>query len=347
MTPTIRTIIVDDSAFYRGILKRMLSSDPAIEVVGTAVDPHDAREQIKRFNPDVITLDVEMPGMDGLSFLEKLMRLRPMPVVMVSTLTEQGAEVTLRALELGAVDFMPKPSDLSDESYRAQVRELAGKVRAAAGARVRPLNGARAPRRADSPSDGYDPSRHLVAIGASTGGVEAISEVLSGFPANCPPTVITQHMPAAFTPNFARRLDKIVAPHVKEAEDGDRLEVGQVLIAPGGERHLTVAAGSRGPVVRLVEGPTVSGHRPSVDMMMDSVAALRGPSLIGVMLTGMGRDGAKGLLKLRQAGGHTIGQDENSCVVYGMPRAAYETGAIEQQVTLSGISREILGLCRA
>lgn len=340
----IRVLIVDDSATVRQMLTALLSRDPELEVVGAAPDPVAARQMIKDLNPDVLTLDVEMPNMNGIDFLEKLMRLRPMPVVMVSTLTQRGAEVTLSALEVGAVDCFAKPSDNLAKLLDAGGDELATKVKAAARARVRPLSAKSAPAKAD-PARPFEPGDKIIAIGSSTGGVEALIQVLSHFPANCPPTVITQHMPAHFTASFAQRLDRLNKPHVSEAVDGAPLTVGQIYLAPGGDAHLEVK-GAGVLRCRLSGSPAVSGHRPSVDVLFNSVARAVGNRAIGVILTGMGRDGAIGLKALHDAGGQTIGQDEASSIIYGMPRAAFECGAVDRQHPLERIGPEILRLCQ-
>ena len=314
---TVRVLIVDDSATMRSLIAATLRQDPEIEVLGFANDPIEAREAIKRLNPDVITLDVEMPHMNGLDFLEKIMRLRPMPVVMVSTLTQQGAEVTLAAMELGAVDCVGKPS--AGHTAAEAFSDLPDKVKAASRARVRPFSG-HVTRVEETRA--YKADDVILAIGSSTGGVEALMTILSAFPSTCPPTVITQHMPATFTRSFAERLDKVCGGKVAEAWAGARLAPGHVYLAPGGETHLEVT-GSTTPVCRLRQDGPVNGHRPSVDVLFDSVARLNRPA-VGVILTGMGRDGAQGLLAMRQAGARTLGQDEASSVVYGMPRAAKE-----------------------
>ena len=333
----VRVLIVDDSATMRSLISAVLRRDPEISVVGTAADPLEARAAIKELNPDVITLDVEMPNMNGLEFLEKIMRLRPMPVVMVSTLTQAGTDVTLAALEVGAVDAVAKPAPgvPAQEAFA----DLADKVKIAARSRVRPLETREA--RAVDGAYRADPS-HVLAIGASTGGVEALLNILSAFPANCPATVVTQHMPATFTKSFAARLDKASGATVTEAVDGAPLMPGHVYIAPGGETHLEVAGGR----CRLVAADTVNGHRPSVDVLFNAVARLGRP-MTGVILTGMGKDGAKGLLAMRQAGARTLGQDEASSVVYGMPRAAFELGAVERQLSLPRLAPAILELCAA
>jgi len=341
MSP-VRVLVVDDSATMRGLIIATLRRDPDIEVVGSAADPHEARTAIKALSPDVVTLDIEMPNMNGLEFLEKIMRLRPMPVVMLSTLTQAGAEATLRALELGAVDCIAKPQSAAAIGGPA-LGDLALRVKAAATARVRPLGSARPVER---PSASFRPSGDVLAIGSSTGGVEALLTIISAFPANCPPTVITQHMPATFTGSFAARLDRATEAHVAEAHDGALLEPGRIWLAPGGVAHLEVVA-SHGLRCRLSGGDPVSGHRPSVDVLFKSVAQAVGRKSVGVILTGMGRDGAAGLLEMRNAGARTLGQDAGSCVVYGMPRAAFELGAVERQENLDRMAGAILELCRA
>ncbi|MFC5372350.1 chemotaxis response regulator protein-glutamate methylesterase [Brevundimonas faecalis] len=337
MSTPVRVLVVDDSATMRSLISAVLRRDPDISVVGTAADPLEARALIKELNPDVITLDVEMPNMNGLEFLEKIMRLRPMPVVMVSTLTQAGTDVTLAALEVGAVDAVAKPAP--GVPPQEAFADLGEKVKIAARSRVRPLE----TREARALDSGYraDPD-HILAIGSSTGGVEALLNILSAFPADCPATVVTQHMPASFTRSFAARLDKISAATVTEATDGAPLAPGRVYIAPGGEHHLEVSKGR----CRLVAADPVNGHRPSVDVLFHSVAGQARP-MTGVILTGMGKDGAKGLLAMRQAGARTLGQDEATCVVYGMPRAAFELGAVERQLPLPRIAPAILDLCAA
>lgn len=337
----IRVLVVDDSATMRSLITAALNRDPDIEVVGAAGDPFEARGMIKALNPDVVTLDIEMPNMNGIEFLEKIMRLRPMPVVMVSTLTQAGAEMTLRALELGAVDCVAKPGDAL--GTQDALAEIVVKVKPAARASVRT--------KADAPAAGvrrkdFMPSGDIVAIGSSTGGVEALLSILTLFPDTCPPTVITQHMPATFTASFAARLDRASGAKVQEATDGALLEAGKVYVAPGGATHLEVVR-SAGLRCRLTPGDPVSGHRPSVDVLFNSVAHAVGDKAVGVILTGMGRDGAQGLLAMRGAGAKTLGQDEQSCVVYGMPRSAFEIGAVEKQVSLSSMGQSILDLASA
>lgn len=335
-----RVLVVDDSATMRGLITAVLNSDPEVSVIGQAGDAHEARAAIKQLNPDVVTLDIEMPNMNGLEFLEKIMRLRPMPVIMVSTMTHQGANATLAALEIGAFDCVSKPVPGDARPFG----DLAEKVKAAARSKRGRVSAAASPMIA--PSVDYRVGRKIVAIGSSTGGVEALITVLQKFPKNCPPTVITQHMPSTFTKSFAERLNRICAPVVQEATDGARLEIGKIYLAPGGDRHLQVTNASA-PCCRLVERDPVNGHRPSVDVLFDSVAELAGRNAVGVILTGMGRDGASGLLKMRSAGARTIGQNEKTCVVYGMPRVAHDIGAVEQQMPLGAIGEEILKLTAA
>jgi len=325
----------------RGLITAVLSSDPEVNVIGQAGDALEAREAIKRLNPDVVTLDIEMPNMNGLDFLEKIMTLRPMPVIMVSTMTHRGAEASLAALEIGAFDCVGKPAPGELRPFG----DLAEKVKAAARTQRQFSQPVAAPAPPPAVAD-FRVGRKIVAIGSSTGGVEALIAVLQKFPANCPPTVITQHMPPTFTKSFAERLNRLCAPVVQEATDGARLEIGKIYLAPGGERHLQVSNASA-PCCRLVDRAPVNGHRPSVDVLFDSVAELAGRNAVGVILTGMGRDGAAGLLKMRHAGARTLGQNEKTCVVYGMPRVAHELGAVEQQLPLSAIGEEILKMTAA
>lgn len=340
MARPIRVVIVDDSSLMREMLKDALSRHAGIEVVGTARDPFEARETIKATNPDVVTLDVEMPRMDGLSFLEKIMTLRPTPVVMVSSLTRDGADATIRALELGAVDCVAKPGSGDPGGFEAMAAELVGKVLVAATARLgmrrpaAPAGVLPTPRRAGS-------GGRFIAIGASTGGVERIRDVLAAMPADVPPIVIAQHMGPSYVPSFAARLDRLSAPSVRVAEHGGRLVQGVVHIAPG-DRHLVVARDSQGFVCHIQDTPPVSGHRPSVDVLFQSVARAAGPNAVGVILSGMGRDGAAGMLEMRNAGAYTIGESEASCVVYGMPRAAREAGAVAVELPLAQIPAEML-----
>ncbi|PWK76251.1 chemotaxis response regulator protein-glutamate methylesterase [Aminobacter sp. AP02] len=341
----VRVLIVDDSATMRSLLSAVLRLDPAIEVVGHAADPLEARTKIKELNPDVITLDVEMPNMNGLEFLEKIMRLRPMPVIMVSSLTSRDATATITALEIGAFDCISKASFSDDRAFGA----LQATVKAAARAQIRPLVGntqANGHREQPAGNADYVPNGKIVAIGSSTGGVEALITVLSQFPQNCPPTVITQHMPGAFTKSFAERLNRMSRPHVSEAVDGAPLTTGHVYLAPGGATHLEVS-GPGQLRCRLRSTDTVNGHRPSVDVLFASVAKATGSKAVGAILTGMGRDGAAGLLQMRQAGANTLGQDEATSLVYGMPRVAFEIGAVERQAPLDKIAAHILALTRS
>jgi len=330
---SVRVLVVDDSRTMRALITAVLKRDPGIEVVGQAADPEAARRMITALAPDVLTLDIEMPKMGGLEFLEKLMRLRPTPVVMVSVLTQAGAEVNLRALELGAFECVAKPSLANRDSFD----QLAETVKAAAQSRRRPrLVPAPKP---PAPS-AFMPDGRLIAIGASTGGVEALMTILAKFPANCPPTLISQHMPPSFTRRFAERLNQLCAPQVSEAVDGAPLRSGQVYLAPG-DRHLELT-GTILPRIRLSSAAPVHAHRPSVDVMFAAVLRCVGAQAIGVILTGLGRDGAEGLLALRQAGAETIGQDAASSVVYGMPKAAYEIGAVASQLPLERIAERLL-----
>jgi two-component system chemotaxis response regulator CheB len=330
-----RVLVVDDSSTMRRLISAALSADPELEVVGEAGDPLQAREAIKALNPDVITLDVEMPNMNGLDFLERLMRLRPMPVVMVSTLTSRGAEATLTALELGAIDCVEKPGGADPVGFS----RLAEKVKIAAQARVRH----RVVRSEPPCVDVFTPADKVVAIGSSTGGVEALLTIIERLPANCAPTVIAQHMPGSFTKSFAERLNRASAATVTEARDGDPLVPGRVYVAPGGDFHLEVD-GTRRLHCRVIKGEPVSGHCPSVDVLFSSVARTAKAHALGVILTGMGRDGARGLLAMREAGAKTLGQDETTSVVYGMPRAAFELGGVDRQLPLEKLGPAIRNL---
>jgi len=338
-----RALIVDDSALMRKLLTSLLSEDPEIEVVGDAPDPLIAREKIKALNPDVITLDVEMPRMDGLTFLRKIMTLRPMPVVMISTLTQAGAETTLEALEAGAVDFVAKPANPGGSAMGVLAEELRAKVKAAAKTRIRARSAVAQPRQAQRQSLNRQTGKILL-IGASTGGVEALKTVLMDMPPDCPPTLVTQHMPERFTAAFANRLNRECPMSVCEATDNQRVQAGCVYIAPGAH-HLELHREGLGYVCRLHDGPPVSGHRPSVDVLFRSGAKVAGPKIIGVILTGMGKDGAEGLLELRKAGASTLGQDEATSLIYGMPRVAFERGAVERQFPLTEIAGAIVDRC--
>lgn len=322
----IRVLIVDDSPTMRAIIRRALVGDHEIDVIGEAGDAHEARSEIKRLEPDVITLDINMPGMSGLEFLDRLMRLHPMPAVVLSS---AGKDVAENALQRGGVEFIPKPS-----MANGGLEGLAAALKRAASSHIGQISAAKKT---------FRPGDYFVAIGASTGGVEALVSLLKGFPSNCPPTVITQHMPAGFTSSFADRLNRTCAPEVSEAETGSPLKVGSIYIAPGGGRHLEIT-GRASLRCRLVEGALVSGHRPSVDVLFGS-AARYGSRGVGAILTGMGRDGAEGLLKMRQAGAMTIGQDEKTSLVYGMPRAAREIGAVTSALPLPEISAALLAAC--
>jgi len=339
-----RVLIVDDSAFVRQILTQILSSDPEIEVAGSAPDPLYAREMIKSLNPDVVTLDIEMPRMDGLAFLERIMTLRPMPVLMISSLTQRGADAALRALEIGAVDYVAKPMVGLSEGFAALRDEIVAKVKMAAKARVRPLASSPAAVAQLSPGPSYSSSEKVIAVGASTGGVEALQDLLKAFPPDAPAILVTQHMPALFTASFANRLNQSCAVTISQAKDGERVLPGHVYIAPGG-LHLELARSGANYVCRVSDQPPVSGHRPSVDVLFRSVAQAAGANAVGIILTGMGRDGASGLLDMRRAGASTIGQNEATCVVYGMPKAAHDCGATEIELPLGKIAQQILYNC--
>jgi two-component system, chemotaxis family, protein-glutamate methylesterase/glutaminase len=343
MSGPVRVLIVDDSAVMRQLLSTLLSADPEIEVVGTAPDPHVARERIKTLNPDVVTLDVEMPHMDGVTFLRKIMTLRPTPVVMISTLTQAGAETTLEALEIGAVDFIAKPTSDVANAMAGLATELQAKVKGAARARVGMRRAPPAPR-PPRPPRVHRPNGKIVVIGASTGGVEALKAVLLGLPADCPPTLITQHMPPRFTAAFAERLNRECPMTVSQAIHDEIIEPGHVYIAPG-SHHLELHRNSGRNTCRLSDGPPVSGHRPSVDVLFRSAARVAGKSAVGVILTGMGKDGAEGMFELRQTGATTLGQNEESSLIYGMPRAAFERGAVMRQYSLAQIPDAILDAC--
>ncbi|NVN84904.1 MAG: chemotaxis response regulator protein-glutamate methylesterase [Rhodopseudomonas sp.] len=342
----IRVLIVDDSAFVRQVLTQLLSSDPTIMVVGAAPDPIVARDMIKTLNPDVITLDIEMPRMDGLAFLEKIMSLRPMPVVMISSLTQKGADAAVRALAMGAVDYIAKPMVGLSEGFEELRSEIIATIKMAAKAQVRVASATRAPVAQLSSGQHYSSSEKVIAVGASTGGVEALQELLTAFPPDSPAILVTQHMPAAFTAGFANRLDQFCAVTVTQAKDGERVLPGHVYIAPGGF-HLELARSGANYVCRVGDQEPVSGHRPSVDVLFRSVAKAAGANAVGIILTGMGADGALGLLEMRRAGASTIGQDEATCVVYGMPRAAMDCGAIEIELPIRKIAQQVLHNCQA
>lgn len=344
MAEKIKVIVVDDSALMRQMMTEMLSSDSEIEVVAAAPDPLVAREQIKRHDPDVITLDIEMPKMDGISFLEKIMTLRPMPVVMVSSLTQAGADATIRALELGAVDCFGKPQIDLKAGLREAAAELIYKVKTAARARVKAYNPTSGPAKPAGAGLSFGTTEKIIAIGASTGGVEALKEIITKLPPDAPAVLIAQHMPVRFTSSFADRLDKNSYVSVATAQDGERVLPGHVYIAPGPD-HLELSHSGANYICRYSAAPPVSGHRPSVDVLFNSVATTAGANAVGLILTGMGNDGADGLRRMRECGATTFGQDETSCVVYGMPRVAMAKGAVETELPLAKIADAILTSC--
>jgi two-component system chemotaxis response regulator CheB len=351
----VRVLVVDDSALMRQMLSEILGADPSIEVVGTASDPYAARTRIKAVNPDVLTLDVEMPKMDGVTFLGNLMRLHPLPVVMVSSLTKKGAETTLQALELGAVDFIAKPKMDVVREIQGYADELREKVKTAARVRVKARDAGSVKFIEGSPAhsaDGVSARRYpralpfrtteqIVAVGASTGGTEAIKEILMAMPPDAPGMVITQHIPSAFSAPFAERMNRMSSMAVCEAQDGQQISPGHVYIAPG-DMHLLVERSGARYICRLNAGPPVNRHRPSVDVMFRSVVQSAGANAVGVLLTGMGADGADGLVELCEARAHTIVQDEASSVVWGMPGAAVARGGAEQILPLTRIPDAIL-----
>ncbi|MFN7038191.1 MAG: chemotaxis response regulator protein-glutamate methylesterase [Alphaproteobacteria bacterium] len=345
MLKKIQVLIVDDSAFIRQLFTNFLSSDNEIKVIGTAKDPYEAREKIKSLNPDVVTLDIEMPNMDGLSFLHKIMTLRPMPVVMVSTLTQKNAQETLKALEMGAIDFISKPVGSENEANIYSVKEeLIEKVKIAAKARIKNNFPSVKIKSIKEFVPSFKTANKIIAIGASTGGVEALREIISELPANSPPIVITQHMPEKFTLSFAKRLDSIAKVQVHEAKHNQPILSGNIYIAPG-NFHLEVAKFSGRYICKIIDSPIVSGHRPSVDVLFSSVAKTVGKNAVGVILTGMGRDGAEGLLAMRENGSYNIGQNEQTCVVYGMPKIAKEKNAVNIELPLENIANGILNAC--
>ena len=340
----IKVLIVDDSALIRSVMSEIISSQPDIEVVGVAPDPLVARELIKQTNPDVLTLDVEMPKMDGLDFLEKLMRLRPMPVVMVSSLTERGSEITMRALELGAVDFVTKPKISIQSGMREYTELIADKIRAASKARIKARTLAPVDKAGALPAmrNPLLSSEKLIIIGASTGGTEAIREFLMQMPSDCPGILITQHMPEGFTTSFARRLDSLCKISVREAAGDERVLPGHAYIAPG-HSHLLLARSGANYVTKIDKGEPVNRHRPSVDVLFRSAATAAGKNAVGVILTGMGKDGAAGMLEMRNAGAYNFAQDEASCVVYGMPREAVAMGGVNEVGALTALPGMVLG----
>ena len=354
MSKKIKVLIIDDSALIRQLLQEIIDSDPQIEVVGTAADPLIARDKIKQLKPDVLTLDIEMPKMDGITFLRNLMRLRPMPVIMISTLTEAGADVTLEALEIGAVDFVPKPKVDVSEQLQNYAYDIINKVKVASVARVRAYNGepvAKVTEKlsadavlAKSAKKFLKTTEKIIAIGASTGGTEAIKEVLVKMPATAPGIVISQHIPAAFSTPFAKRMDGCSAMTVYEAKDGQQILPGHVYIAPG-DQHLLVERNGTRYICRLNDGPPVNRHKPSVDVMFRSVSQNVGPNAVGAILTGMGADGAKGMKEMQDMGAPTIAQDEKSSVVWGMPGETVKLGAADHILSLETIAGKLLHLC--
>ena len=338
-----KVLIVDDSALIRSVMSEIVNSQPDMEVVATAPDPLVARELIKKHNPDVLTLDVEMPKMDGLDFLEKLMRLRPMPVLMVSSLTERGSEITMRALELGAVDFVTKPKLSIQTGMREYADMIADKIRGAARARI-------TPRRAQPQAPGTPlsalrspliSSEKLIIIGASTGGTEAIREFLMQMPSDCPGILIAQHMPEGFTSSFAKRLDSLCKISVIESQGNERVLPGHAYIAPG-HSHLLLSRSGANYMTRIEQSPPVNRHRPSVDVLFRSAAQAAGKNAVGVILTGRGKDGAAGMLEMRQAGAWNVAQDEATCVVFGMPREAIAIGAAHEVGPLQALPRMVM-----
>ena len=348
---TIKVLIIDDSALVRKLLKEILSSDPLIQVVGTAPDPIIALRKIKSFSPDVITLDIEMPRMDGLTFLAKLMKFHPMPVLMFSSLTQKGAEATMKALSLGAIDFIAKPTVKLSEGIDDLRSELTTKVKAASYAK---LKKAIAPPMLEvPPKHGMDtiikahkilPAREgekILVIGASTGGTVAIEQILNMLPSDAPPTLIVQHMPPVFTNSFAKRVNTLSPMNVVEAQDNDLLKRGTALIAPG-DKHMILNKGVKGYYVKIKDGPPVNRHKPSVDVLFRSASNTLGSNALGIILTGMGDDGARGLKEMKNAGAYTIAQDEDSCVVFGMPKVAIELGAVEKILPLGAIAQFVM-----
>jgi two-component system chemotaxis response regulator CheB len=373
-----RVVVVDDSALVRSLLTEIINRQPDMECVGAAADPLVAREMIRNLNPDVITLDVEMPRMDGLDFLSRLMRLRPMPVVMVSTLTERGAEVTLRALELGALDFVAKPKIGITDGLKQLAEDITEKIRTASKAHIRrvvvqpvaalpqttsalgsaaaalhaetarsaPPRPAAAPDRPAPSSIGRLSTEKIIFIGASTGGTEATKDVLIHLPADCPAVLITQHMPPGFTKSYAARLDSLCRIRVAEARDGERVLPGHAYIAPGGF-HLSVERSGANYIARVTDGDPVNRHKPSVEVLFNSAARVVGPNALAVMLTGMGADGAKAMRAMRDAGSFNIAQDEASCVVFGMPKEAIAHGAAHEVLSLNRIAARLIERLRS
>jgi two-component system chemotaxis response regulator CheB len=350
-----RVVVVDDSALVRSLLAEIINRQTDMECIGAAADPFVAREMIRNLNPDVITLDVEMPRMDGIDFLGKLMRLRPMPVVMVSTLTERGADVTLRALELGAVDFVAKPKIGVADGLRQLADDITDKIRVARRAQLRrhtpsptASSGATASAAAAAPlaSVGRLSTEKIIFIGASTGGTEATKEVLMSLPPDCPAVMITQHMPPGFTKSYAARLDGLCRIRVAEARDGERVLPGHAYIAPGGF-HLSVERSGANYIARVQDGEPVNRHKPSVEVLFKSAARIVGQNALGIMLTGMGADGAKAMKEMRDAGSYNFVQDEATCVVFGMPREAINCGAANEVLPLGQIAGKLIERLRS
>ncbi len=332
----IKVLIVDDSALIRSLLTEIIKSEPGFVLVGAAADAYQAKDLVNQYQPDVITLDIEMPKVDGLTFLDRLMKARPTPVLMISTLTERGADVTLRALELGAVDYIAKPRIDVAAGIEAYRQEIIAKIKSAAQAKLG--NRQRSPVKQVKNPQQFNVSEKILAIGASTGGTEALKTLLLSLPLDCPGVLITQHMPAGFTKTFAERLNKLCPQTVKEAEDNDRVLPGHIYIAPG-SFHLELVRSGADFRLKLSDGDKVSGHKPSVDVLFRSVARAAGPNAVAAILTGMGKDGAMGIQEIHHAGGYTIAQDEDSCVVFGMPKEAILTGAVDRVCPLTDIAQ--------
>lgn len=345
----IKVLVVDDSAVIRKLLSTIIDSQSDMEVVGTASDPYIAREKIKQLSPDVITLDIEMPRMDGITFLRNLMRLRPMPVIMISTLTQAGADITLESLKIGAFDFVAKPRENLGKGIVEYQDEIAEKIRAASQVNINELERRSKAAKVETAVarksvSGYAPrANQIIAIGASTGGTEAIKDVLIGLPENCPPIVIAQHIPVNFSASYAQRLDSNCSMTVHEAESGQKLLPGNVYIAPG-DQHLAVRKGTSGLVTTLLDTERVNRHKPSVEVLFDSITDLGLKNTVGVLLTGMGADGSHAMLRMKEIGCHTIIQDQATSVVWGMPGVAHSVGAHCEMKPLGAISRRLLDL---
>lgn len=343
-----RVLVVDDSALIRSLLTEIINSQGDLEVVGAAPNPLVAREMIKQLNPDVLTLDVEMPKMDGLDFLERLMRLRPMPVVMISSLTERGSEITLRALELGAVDFVTKPKISIADGIKEYADLIGDKIRAASLAKIKQPVALAPGQHADIPrlNNPLISSEKLIIIGASTGGTEALKAFLTQLPADAPGILVAQHMPAGFTKSFSDRLNSLCNIQVSEAQGGERILPGHAFIAPG-HSHLLLTRSGANYVTELSDGPPVNRHKPSVDVLFDSAAAVAGKNAVGVILTGMGKDGAQGMLRMNKAGSYNFAQDEASCVVFGMPKEAIHVGGVHEVLPLQEMPARVLAYLAA